>query len=207
MRAGWTVSRVCAVHGESCNALGIDFAVAPKDVSTLYETVRMRLGGGVLVSSDKYPSYFERHLRRGQMLGVVLFKHPYRAVASDVLTNKRGFDESLNLWSADYAKILDWADTFCVDVTWLGYEVFATQHDKVIDALCSFAGVERNQSDDALASDYHFIGGNAPARNRNEISIDDKWQTFLTNDTKRRIDEHEVAQKVLADLVARAINV
>jgi hypothetical protein len=203
MRAGWHVSRWCAVHGDSCDALGKEFTSQLRDSASLYEVARGRLGGGVLISSDKYPSFFERHARAGQMLGIVLFKHPYRAIASDVITNRRTFEDSMSLWSSDYSKILGWAPRYCQDVFWLRYESFAREPRSVLDDLCDFIGVERTTGPAILATDYHFIGGNAPARSRADIAIDEKWKGFLTPEMQRTIDDNEGVRKVLESLESR----
>jgi hypothetical protein len=204
MRAGWPVSRSCAVHGEECAVFTADFVAGLVDPSTLYAIARERLAAEILVSTDKYPGHFERHVPPGEMLGVVLFKHPYAAVTSDVLTNHRGFGAALDSWATDYEAIVTWAPRFCHQVIWQSYEVFACAPAATLERIAAALGREVPGGAGGLATDYHFIGGNAPARARSHIAVDERWRTFLDAEKRSRIDDHDGARRVLTMLEERA---
>lgn len=203
MRAGWKVSRQCAVHGESCSIFTRDFIERDFPNSDLYEAVKSRAGARTLVSSDKYPENFEKYVAPGSMLGVVMFKHPYSAVTSDVLTNRRSFQESIDLWSSDYGQILRWASGFCREVIWKQYEDFACNPIDLLEQVCRATGNTSPGTIGQLAHDYHFIGGNAPARSGVIIRVDDRWKRFLDKEMLAAIDNHPAAQKVLRGLTER----
>lgn len=204
MRAGWPTSRSCAVHGEKCAVFTADFVAGLADPRTLYAIVRERLGAEILVSTDKYPGYYERYVPPGEMLGVVLFKHPYAAVTSDVLTNYRGFGAALDSWAADYEAIVTWAPRFCREVIWQSYEAFACAPAATLERMAAALGREAQGGAGELAMDYHFIGGNAPARARSQIVVDERWRAFLDTEKRSRIDRHHSARRVLAMLEERS---
>ena len=204
MRAGWPVSRSCAVHEQKCTVFTADFVAGLVDPGTLYATVRERLGAEVLVSTDKYPSYFERYVPPGEMLGVVLFKHPYAAVTSDVLTNHREFRAALDSWAADYEAIVTWAPRFCRQVIWQSYEVFACAPAATLERMATVLGRTVQDGAGELAMNYHFIGGNAPARARSQIAVDERWRAFLDADKRSHINRHDDAWRVLGLLEERA---
>lgn len=203
MRAGWMVSRYCAVHGTQCPVLDKQFIDSQVGPDGLYERIRSKIGADIVVSSDKQPMFIERYVEPNRSFGLVLFKHPYKAIASDVLTNKMDIESSLNIWTSDYKNMIEWAPRFCKNVLFIEYDDFIDNPIGLISIIAKSVNKDLKFSE-LLRKDYHFIGGNEKARNRFSISKDERWRDFITEDIREICKSHPSAMSIYNELLNKS---
>jgi hypothetical protein len=199
-RAGWTVSRRCVRHGSECRVFAPleSRAIEPErlfDVcvaAVRSESPNLRC----LVSTDKYPDHYARFAPSRSLVGVVLFKSPLQAVASQVSHNRRTVDGALAVWRSRYLQILAWADDFFERVVYLEYGAVVDEPSVSVRRLLSTLQLSGlSGCDGEPAGSYHLIGGNPRAVEATHLVMDPK---------ANRLDE-EVIRHVRADLVAATV--
>jgi len=172
---GWPISRQCTVHGLTCKVIPKDFywSLTASDEPTVYERVRHRLGARTIVSTDKYPGYFERFVKSKTMFGLLLWKAPGQDAASLVRALGEAPAHAVRQLALDYRRMMNWVDAFCTASITVYYEDLAKRPRATIEAVSKATGIPVVRPVQ-LISDYHSIGGNMAAASRLDVTLDTK---------------------------------
>lgn len=207
-RAGWQVTRECVVHGQDCRVVDRAMRTANAESANLYpmalDSWETKVGARYLVSTDKYPRHFIRFIDPGYLLGIVLFKDPWAAVASGMKTNKMTCTEAIETWTSRYEWILDWAPMFCRRFCWVEYADLVMYPKLTMRRIWKALCIDGAAPDGRLATDYCHIGGNPGGHSRAELEADRKAEE-LDEEALDIVDNHTSAQRLFRDLRVRSL--
>jgi hypothetical protein len=155
----------CGRCGPSCPVFDKDFFAAAT-AENAYDLAAARLGCDVLVSSDKWPSIYDRFV--GALdLAIVLWKPPEAAVGSYMWHDgQQTWQGAAKLWCDSYARVMRWA----ADVPTVGVNLatFMSDPPAGLGRLCEAAGGLLPYAPLKALQDieYHALGGNLAAHQR-----------------------------------------
>ncbi len=165
----------CGKCGAECEYLTMPFRTAlalnPVD---WYQKIGHRLGGQVLVSSDKNLPKYVLNDARLRMTGLIIFKSPKQAWSSMYVKMAKGLPDEhyveamkkyLANWTTQYGDMLKNFRPQDGKVV-LDFEAFTRAPAPELERLCQRLGVAYDASVLEQALPGHSIGGNGPAMKR-----------------------------------------
>lgn len=199
---GQQISR-CAPCGIDCEVFTPPVRKGPWNRTTLYESVLQLHGGDVLLSADKTPWQYERFLEPHTMEGILMFRDPLGAVASDlrrgIFADPKSGDAArwaLLGWLEFYHGLDLWMSSFCKSWCIVSYYDFVDDPWATARAVCRRFGWNEPVIPESLADlKYHHIGGGT-GHNHDTIRHDDRWREQLTIE-QQRIVEHDLRAQTL----------
>lgn len=210
---GQEMSR-CSPCGIDCEVFTPPFRKGPLNRKTLYETVLKHHGGEVLLSADKTPWQYERFLQPHTMHGIMLFRDPLGAVASDlrrgIYANPKSGDAArwaLLGWLEFYHGLDLWMGTFCKSWIVLSYYDFVDDPWGTVRAVCRRFYWNDPVIPESLADlKYHHIGGGT-GHDYDMIRHDDRWRDQLTTEQVNIIQDDFRAQTLHSALIGSRMRI
>lgn len=210
---GHAMSR-CTPCGIDCEIFTPPLRRGPWDRSHLYETVLKHHGGDVLLSADKTPWQYERFLPPHTMDGILLFRDPLGAVASDlrrgIFANPKSGEAArwaLLGWLEFYHGIDLWMGSFCKNWCVVSYYDFVDDPWSTVRSVCRrFCWSDPVIPDSFADLKYHHIGGGT-GHNGSEIRHDDRWRAQLTSEQINIIQEDFRVQTLHSELIGSRLRI
>ena len=180
---------VSNIHGET----KIDFEAA-KNSLKVYDAIRQVWDTPIIVDSTKNPRRLLslKHLYPKYTKALYLLRDGRAVCRSRMLREEKSMEKSIEIWKAEHARLKPVLKKFSANqIKTIKYEDLCRDTNQVIDDICAWSGLKREQHMQTFRKGRHNIGGN-PMRFRREertIRLDEKWRKDLSEEDLKTFAE------------------